>query len=185
MINNKKKNTSRWFAAGFMGLLLILSAGLLMVAAEHTFMNYYLWFGVMAALGAVSAIPCVRLWQWLTSDAPRWLCGVLHTVFFVIFLSGLFIGLNFLLTDFNSLPTTQAEVMRKYSETHYRSRRVGRNRYTRGEPYNVYKVEFRLADGRLRTFQLPLSRYNKLRPGHTAELRCGPGALGIPVIALE
>ncbi len=88
-----------------------------------------------------------------------------------------------MLTDFSSLPEVKAEVVDKYSETHYRSRRVGRNRYTRGEPYKVYKVQFRLDNGSLRTFQLPLSRYNKLRIGSAATLHQGPGALGVPVIA--
>ena len=183
MVKNKGRNIIRWFTAGFMILVFILAAGLLMVAVEHTFMNYYVWFGVMVLLGVVSVMPCMRLWQWVTNSGARWFCGVLHVVFFTVFVSGLLLGLNFMLTDFGALPEVKAEVVDKYSETHYRSRRVGRNRYTRGEPYKVYKVQFRLDNGTLRTFQLPLSRYNKLRRGATATLHQGRGALGVPVIA--
>ncbi len=183
MAKKRGKSIIRWFTAGFFILMFILATGLLMVAAEHTFMNYYIWFAVMALLGVVSVMPCMRLWRWVTDGAARWLCGVLHVVFFTVFLSGLLIGLNFMLTDFSALPEVKAEVVDKYSETHYRSRRVGRNRYTRGEPYKVYKVQFRLDNGSLRTFQLPLSRYNKLRLGSAATLHQGPGALGVPVIA--
>ena len=174
----------RWFTAGFFILIFILAAGLLSGGCgAYVYETIIYGFAVMALLGVVCAMPCMGLWRWLTDGAARWFCGVLHVVFFTVFLSGLLIGLNFMLTDFSSLPEVKAEVVDKYSETHYRSRRVGRNRYTRGEPYKVYKVQFRLDNGSLRTFQLPLSRYNKLRIGSAATLHQGPGALGVPVIA--
>lgn len=53
MAKKSGKNVMRWFTAGFFILIFILAAGLLMVAAEHTFMNYYIWFAVMALLGVV------------------------------------------------------------------------------------------------------------------------------------
>jgi len=103
-------------------------------------------------------------------------------VFFTVFLSGLLIGLNFMLTDFSSLPEVKAEVVDKYSETHYRSRRVGRNRYTRGEPYKVYYLDLRLPDGRLKEMSATLGQYNRRHKGDTVALPVERGLFGVPVI---
>ncbi|MDE6097966.1 MAG: hypothetical protein K2L80_09780 [Muribaculaceae bacterium] len=178
------KNIIHWITAGLFVFLFMFAIGALMYTLEHTFVNCYVWFAVMALLGMVSSLPCVRFWQWVTGISGRFLCCVFHTLFFTVFVSGMLLGLNFVLADTECLPVVEAEVAAKYSETRYRSRRVGRNRYVKGEPYKVYKVEFVLDDGRSKKFQVPLSRYNRLRQGSVAELHMGGGALGIPIIAL-
>ena len=84
MAKKRGKSIIRWFTAGFFILMFILATGLLMVAAEHTFMNYYIWFAVMALLGVVSVMHAsVALGHRWRGPLVVWCasCGVFHCVF--------------------------------------------------------------------------------------------------------
>lgn len=164
--------------------LLIAATGLLFGTAKLTFVNYYIWFTVVVALGASTARPCFHFWEWITDGLPRWLCCIMHTAAFSLLLSGTVIGSNYIITDFDKLPEVTATVTDKYTDTQYHTRRVGRNRYVRGNPYRVHYVVLRFTDGRNRSFKVSLSRYNRLKKGCQTTARMGRGALGLPIVKL-
>lgn len=103
------------------------------------------------------------------------------------------LGVNFFDRDTTDSVTVRAEVVRVYSETRHRTKRVARNRYTRGEPYKVYYMDVRLPDGQERKRSISLERYNRFaRSNHrrrqrpdSVDLHLTKGALGLTVIERE
>lgn len=121
-------------------------------------------------------------WARIWPDTYGWLRCLIHFVFFTVGAACVVLGGNFIGADDATLHEEQVSVERKYREKHYRSRRVGRGRYVKGEPYYTYNIEVRFADGRVKTMELPLERYNRIRNGSEIPLRMEKGMLGWPVI---
>ena len=76
----------------------------------------------------------------------------------------------------------EATVVGKHSETRYHTKRISRNRTTRGEPYNVYFISFRLPDGRMKELEIPAGKYVKTRINSSLKIHIEDGMLGFPVI---
>lgn len=102
----------------------------------------------------------------------------------------LILGVNYFCRDKSDSETVRVEITRIYSETHYRMKRVARNRYTRGEPYRMYYMDVRLPDGRERKRSISLQRYNRYaRSSHMRQTRpdsvnltLTSGALGMTIL---
>lgn len=92
------------------------------------------------------------------------------------------LGVNSWFADDSSLHTEQATVVGHYREKHYRSQRVGRRTYRRGNPYYEYIVRLQFPAGREKDFTLTLQKYNRLRNGMTIDVPVKKGLLGFPVI---
>lgn len=150
-----------------------------------------LWVVVGAVVfAAASCLAFGRKWAGLTGTRNV----VINVICNLVAVSGLamalFLGVNYFGRNKAETVNVRAEVMRVYAETHYRTKRVARNRYTRGEPYKVYYMDVRLPDGRERKREIPLKRYNRYaRSSHirhtrpdSVDLRLTPGALGLTVI---
>lgn len=182
MKKNTRAVTVRWVTVVSVALIMIFLGVGIAVVLEHTVLNRWLFFGIMLLAGIVTSVPCGRFWQWLTGGVDRRLCVLIHIVCFGILLSALILGVNYFSADFDHMPRTDAVIVRKYSETRYHSRRVGRRSYSRVDPYKVYYVELALPDSLHREYQISLKRYNRLRKGKTVEVPRGPGRLGIEVI---
>ncbi len=73
-------------------------------------------------------------------------------------------------------------VERLYTETHHRSKRVGRNRYVKGEPYKVYYMEVSLPGGWRKPIHLDRARYSATHLGDTIAIPVGRGLFGLSVI---
>jgi hypothetical protein len=92
--------------------------------------------------------------------------------------------------DTSETETVHAEIIKIYSETRHRTKRVARNRYTRGEPYKVYFMDVRLPDGQKHKRSISLKSYNQYaysshrhreRPD-SVNLLLTKGALGMTII---
>lgn len=150
-----------------------------------------LWVVVGAVVfAAASCLAFGRKWAGLTGTRNV----VINVICNLVAVSGLamalFLGVNYFGRNKAETVNVRGEVMRVYAETHYRTKRVARNRYTRGEPYKVYYMDVRLPDGRERKREISLKRYNRYarssyichnRPD-SVDLRLTPGALGMTVI---
>ena len=100
----------------------------------------------------------------------------------------LILGVNYFCRDTSRTVTVRAEIVRVYSETRYRSKRVARNRYTRGEPYKVYFMDARLSDGRECKRSISIQRYNRYawnshrNKPDSVDLHLSSGALGMEIL---
>ena len=146
-----------------------------------------LWIVVaVVAIAAATAYPFARKWEALTASRNVALNAGCHIVAFAGLLMALILGVNYFGRDTAKSATVRARVVKVYSETRYRTKRVARNRYTRGEPYQVHFMEVRLPDGRVRKRSIPLRQYvSYARTGRrpdSVDLRLTKGALGMTVI---
>ncbi|MDE6126569.1 MAG: hypothetical protein K2G30_06405 [Muribaculaceae bacterium] len=142
------------------------------------------WLPLVVALCAALLFWVLMKGAWARwwPGAYGWLRCVAHFAIFAPLAAFVLLGANYAGADDATLHGERVEVERKYREKHYRNRRVGRNRYVKGEPYYTYKVEVRFADGRLKTLDYPLERYNCVRQGAPLTLEMEAGLLGWPVI---
>lgn len=142
------------------------------------------WFPVGTALlfSAITGIAFAHKWEKFTNTAsfiPNYIChliavtGVLGASFYII---------NYAFTDSSTTHTVKAVVERRYTETHYKSKRIRRNVYGRGEPYKVYYMELRFENGMKKSRLIDIKRFNRLRKGDTVNVDIARGALYVPVI---
>lgn len=90
--------------------------------------------------------------------------------------------LNFYRSDSASGEKINAVVTSKFSEEHYRTRRLSRNRSVRGEPYLAYYLNLELPDGRIKKIEVGAGEYSKTRSGQKISLFVEMGCFGMPVI---
>lgn len=187
-----KKKTSGWrtFSIITVSLAVIIFYGVAVTLFAMTLVKPVLIIGVSIVLAAVSAIVFWQKWGILTHTANI----VVNILCHIVAVTGLFmaviLSVNYFSRYSSETVTVRAEVVKVYSETRYRSKRVARNRYIRGEPYQVYFMDVRLHDGRVRQRSISLKRYNRyartshLRRKHadSVEIMLTPGALGMTII---
>ena len=97
-------------------------------------------------------------------------------------LAGGFYITNFAWADASTGHGERAVVERKYSEKHYHTRRVGRNRYVRGDAYYQYYLELRYANGYKLPLEVKLPRYRRVSAGDTVSVTIQRGLYSIPVV---
>jgi len=73
-------------------------------------------------------------------------------------------------------------VEEKYKKVHHKSRRIGRNRYTQGEAYNVYYMKVKFGNEYIKELQIEQKRYAQLHEGDTVPLFVSKGLFNIFVI---
>ncbi|MCI9042394.1 MAG: hypothetical protein HFJ93_00540 [Muribaculaceae bacterium] len=134
------------------------------------------------ALAVVSYPLAARLWRRVVGSRFGWLPPLCHVVLATGVAMALFYALNFCFVSKSSLHTERAVVERLYTETHHRSKRVGRNRYVKGEPYKVYYMEVSLPGGWRKPIHLDRARYSATHLGDTIAIPVGRGLFGLSVI---
>lgn len=149
---------------------------------ERTLINPLLPAGCGLALGLATGLWMWKLSRYITDCSKMLPNMVCHTILFTILLTSLFYIINYTCADRDASYTENAAITAKHSSVHYHSRRVGRNRYTKGEPYNVYDIKIQFKDSTVRKLRVPLSKYNKYRNGAEIRLTMAKGLLGAPVI---
>lgn len=139
------------------------------------------WCPMLAALILAAAvwIPA-REWRCNATDRP-WRFCVHMAVLSVVFCWAL-LALNYYPASDSSLRTESAVVERKFTRERHRSRRVGRRYTYSGEKYNVYYLELRMPDGRLKEKQLTPKEYARVRTGSIMPVEVKSGLLGFDVI---
>lgn len=164
-------------------LIWLLAGGLAMAIYSHTVVELWIPLSICSVAALLSGIWLWKPWRKMTDSdlfLPNYIC---HFVFSGVILLAVFFSLNRFLASGPEYDE-QVKVERKYSEKKYRNRRVGRNRYVRGEAYYEYYAEISLPDGRVKQLRLELPAYNRTRTGSTMTIRLRSGFFGFPVIDL-
>ncbi|MDE7426941.1 MAG: hypothetical protein K2M79_04000 [Muribaculaceae bacterium] len=77
---------------------------------------------------------------------------------------------------------THAIVEKRYTKTRYRSRRISRKVYVRGNPYKVYFTDIVFPDGEKATVETNFKSYKALRKSDTVQITRGTGVMGWEVL---
>ncbi|CAK7061733.1 MAG: hypothetical protein PARBB_02924 [Parabacteroides distasonis] len=123
-----------------------------------------------------------RIWGWVTGSArflPNFLCC---SVCMCVLGLSLFYFCNYAFANDEEGGMRDAVVEEKYQKVRHKSRRVGRNRYARGEAYNVYYMKVRFGDGPANELQIEQKRYARIHKGDTIRLFVSEGLFRVPVI---
>lgn len=166
--------------------LLIFTAfafyGIAMAIAGITLVSMWIPWTICGSLALISGITLWRLWIKLT-DSSRFIVNyICHVVWACGFFLFVFFFSNEMFADRDTIHVEKVEVVRKYTEQRYRSKRVGTRRYVRGEPYKVYFIEVKFPDGRLKARELPLKEFNLRRKGEILDYNVEMGLFHMPII---
>lgn len=168
----------------------IILYGITIALLNMTIVSPVWIIGLSILLAGVTALFLSRIWSKLTGTCNVTVNAACHLVAFTGLFASVILGVNYFSRDIKDSVTVRAEVVRVYSEPRHRMKRVARNRYTRGEPYQVYFMDVRLPDGRERKRSISLQRYNvyarssqrqQQRPG-SVNITLTSGAFGMTVI---
>lgn len=165
-------------------LLLITGASLGLSCALHrnTIVEWWKPVVLCAMLGCIAGLPFAKLIRVFSGWNNKLLTIIAGIILTGSVFSGSFYALNFYKSDPASNEICTATVTKKYSKKHYKTRRISRNRAVRGEPYNVYYIVMKLPDNRIKTIEVSVGEYSKIRQGQDLSLKVEKGFLGVPVI---
>lgn len=134
------------------------------------------------ASGIITAVPLWKFWSRLTTVRNRWVASLIHIAAITPLVITAVLGINYYAAPADAFTPVGTEVSKVWSETHYRSKRVSRNRYTRGEPYNMYYAEIVLPTGRRKEINITRTQLSRLHAGDSVTVSVGRGALGLQVM---
>ena len=173
---------ARWTAVVLLSVVLIFLTGSIIVFLCDTIVNPWLFFGIIAVPALGSGLVLAPRWRRLTGIGNYALNFVVNGLVIGIVLSALFLGINYFTADFDGGEPLRGIVGHKYEKTRYRTKRVSRRTYTRGEPYKVFFLQIDLTETGPRDFEVRRELYNSVRNGDTVTYREARGALGMEVI---
>lgn len=188
---SQKKNSS-WRTFGMIAVIfaVILCYGIALALFGMTLVNPW-WIVALSIVFAGISVFFFRNkknWSVLTGTSSVTINVLCHLVTATGLFMALILGVNYFCRDTSRTVTVRAEIVRVYSETRYRSKRVARNRYTRGEPYKVYFMDARLPDGRECKRSISIQRYNRYawnshrNKPDSVDLHLSSGALGMEIL---
>lgn len=163
-------------------LVFICLAGATAALNSRTLVPFIAPASVCAGIAIVSGLRWAGIWRWLTGSSRKWLnycCHVLCTSCVLLFA---FYGLNYFLADDGTLHEEKAVVTAKYKQTRYKSRRIRRNVYGRGEPYTVYCINLRFECGVEKERELKAASYRRTHTGDTITQKVERGLFGVSVV---
>jgi len=142
------------------------------------------WFPIVTALAfaAITGFAFAQKWEKFTNTASFILNYICHLIAVTGVFCASFYIVNYAFADSTTTHTVKAVVERRYSETRYKSKRIRRNVYGRGEPYKVYYMELKFDNGMRKARYINLKKFNRIRKGDTVKVDIARGALYIPVI---
>lgn len=181
MSNRKKRNSGRIAAQIAVGIGTLICYGIATWLQGLTLVRWWIPLLICAMVGLASGVPLAGQWRKLTATSVRWINMIVHGVVVAGVLLALVLGANRVFAHAEATRRVEVRVERKYIETHYRTKRVGR-RYTRGEPYPAYYMEVAFPTGQRKSFMIQPGEYRRLRPGASLHLEVEPGFLGMPVV---
>lgn len=180
MASNKPFGVGRALALVAVVFLFILSLGAVITLLEYTLIRWWIPILCAGVFAVATGTILWKVWRRLTGSGSFPLNYAIHIIFTTFFLAGLYLTINF--TGKSSMRKEEVTVESKVREKHYRSRRVGRNRYVRGNPYYEYYVKVKMDDGSIRKVRVNYHPYLNIRSGEELTLSISKGALGLPVI---
>lgn len=161
--------------------LLIFLGGTVMWLMSQTVVNLPLFIGVIVVIAAGSSAVLAKRWERVTGIRNYVVNFLVNLVVAGLVLSALVLGINYTTADTFSNEPELVTISRKYTKTRYKSKRVGRRHYTRGEPYKVYFLELEIPDIGSRQIEVSHKLYGSVRDGDTLTLRTGRELLGMEV----
>ena len=187
-----KSKTSGWrmFGIILVSVLVIVFYGIAIALFGMTLVKPGWIIGASVVFAAVTAMVLWRKWRMITGSSNVIINVICHLVAATGLFMAFILGVNYFGRDASDSVTVRGEVVKVYSETRHRMKRVARNRYTRGEPYQVYFMDVRLPDGRECKRSISLQRYNRFARSNyrhresrdSVELHLTKGALGMTII---
>lgn len=181
MSNSKQKKT-RIFILIILGVITLFSDVCIFIYKELTFLNVALVV-LPSLLFAVSfALLSQPLWRYLTANKNRIFNVGIATFFFTSLFAAAFYVLNYSCSDNQTRVSESVAVVEKYSKTRYHSKRVSRNRYTRGEAYKVYFFKIEFANGTVKEYETVVNKYRNTDAGDSIRVSVEKGLFGPKVI---
>lgn len=177
--NDKKRRTAFWI---ILLLLTVISYISVATFSNNTFISIAKVIGISLIAASLLSVPLTPLWKRLTGFKTPALNILCSSVFLTGFFSALFLIINFWYSEPEGRHMEKAVVERKYSETRHRSKRISRNRYTRGEEYKVYYIDVCFDSRCSKTLSVTMRQYGKIHRGDTLLLPVEKGFFGFPVI---
>ena len=167
-------------------VVLLLIAALCLIAAfairNYTMIHFPTVLSGCVFAGLVFGLILAPHVSRLTGLSNRVLNVCLVTVVTGSIIAGLFMVGNYAFTSPETRHEEKLLVVDRYKETHYHSRRVGRNRYVRGTPYNEYYLTVEHPDGTRRPMLVRVERYRKTHPGDSVKVSFERGLFGFEVL---
>lgn len=179
MAKGSNKGLIQHIALGLTAIALGFTA---VIIYANTLVEWWIPLSITAVAAAALWMPLKGAWRkWLQTESG-WTPPVTHFAAFILGGCALLLALNYFCADDSTIHREDATVVSKETHKRHHSRRVGRRRYTTGEPYYVYDLNLQFADGRTKSLRVDASRYNRTRTGATLTLPMEKGLLGWPVI---
>lgn len=160
----------------------VIAIALVAVLANMTLIEPWKPLSVSAALALASVLPLRDKWKRIAGTTKNVVNYVIHAFVVTVALAAIFYSVNYWAADDESLSREEVTVVRKYTETRYRSKRIRCNVYGRGEPYTVYFIDVRFANGMVKSRELTNKSYRTVGTGQTITLGLESGFFSIPVI---
>lgn len=186
------KKSSSWKVFGIITVVLavIIFYGISVVLLNMTLVSPVWIIATSIVLAAITGIVLIGKWRILTGTGNVAVNALCQLAAFSGLFMAVILGVNYFCRYKTDSVTVRAEITKIYTETHYRMKRVARNRYTRGEPYQMYYMDVHLPDGREHKRSISLQRYNRyartshLRQAHpdSVNLTLTSGALGMTIL---
>lgn len=179
MADDSKKGFIQHIVLGLTAIALGFTA---VIIYANTLVEWWIPLSITAVATTALWMPLKGAWRkWLKPESA-WTPAVTHFAAFILGGVALLLSLNYFGADSSTIHREEVTVVSKETHKRHHSRRVGRRRYTTGEPYYVYDLNLRFSDGRTKSIRVDAARYNRTRTGATLTLPMERGLLGWPVI---
>ena len=178
----KSVEVLRYFLIGILIMAVMTFIGGSMAIYSDTLVNP--WFPIVGAgAAAVACAPfCMRWWKFVTQCHQAWFNGLCHVMFTGSLLLFAFYFCNSYFASHDTAHMERVAIERRFRETHYKTKRISRRTYGRGEPYQQYYIEVRFEDGRTKKLSVKFDTYRRLKSQDTIQLKMERGLWGLPVI---
>ncbi|MDE5785482.1 MAG: hypothetical protein K2H98_03030 [Duncaniella sp.] len=176
--------TSRLGSALCIGIVVIclLAAGMAAVLHGKTLVEWWKPAGVCLAISVPIGLILKKPAAILSGIEKGMLNYIIGIVIAFALSLGLFYTINYYASISESSHIITAEIINRYSEERYKTRRVSRNTTVRGEKYHVYFMVAQLPDGRLKKIEISADSYRRIHIGQHLELNVETGFFHVPVI---
>lgn len=146
-----------------------------------TLVNVWALTGICFVPALFSAFLMWRYWQSLTNSTNVLINGIAQTVSMIGLLMATFYVINYATSRTNPEQHEHGVAQKVYWEQRYRTRRISRRTYTKGEPYKVYFIDVELNSGKKKSIELTYRQYKKYHKGDSLDIPIREGAFA-PVL---
>lgn len=179
MVNKKQSGGVRvgWLVA--MAMVAVALGGMASALHASTLCRPWPVVAIGGAFGAVAAMLLRKPLGAALRIANGVVAYIVGWIFVAVLTTATLYAVNYFGADKATTHSEPTVVEKRYSETRHRSKRIRRNVYGKGEPYKVYFLRLRFENGRTKSVEVPLRRYNATRTGDTVAVAMSEGALGL------